>query len=110
MEFDFDINKIDIELVWLNAKLSFVKDVLADKINFKKTTRKELTSYCEQQYSISKELSTRLVNISIVDITIDEVKKLEDKIKEHTDNRQLISEKVPADEMVARLNTIIKSK
>ena len=109
-QFDFDINKIDIELVWLNAKLSFVKDVLADKINFKKTTRKDLTLYCEKQYSISKELSTRLVNISIVDITIDEVKKLEDKIKEHTDNRQLISEKVPADEMVARLNTIIKSK
>ena len=108
-QFDFDINKIDIELVWLNAKLSFVKDVLADKINFKKTTRKDLTLYCEKQYSISKELSTRLVNISIVDITIDEVKKLEDKIKEHTDNRQLISEKVPADEMVSRLNTIIKS-
>ena len=109
-QFDFDINKIDIELVWLNAKLSFVKDVLADKIDFKKTTRKDLTSYCVTEYKIDKDLATRLVNISIVDITVDEVKKLQDKIKEHLKNRKEISEKVPAEEMESRLNTIIKSK
>lgn len=107
-QFTFNIQKFTNELIWLNAKLSFVKDVLADKIDFKKLTRKELTAFCQTEYKIDKDLATRLVNISIIDITTDAVKQLETKIAELDKLKQDEINKVPATELASRLDVLIK--
>lgn len=108
-QLDFEIQKCDKQLEWYNAKLSFVKDVLSDTIDFKKVTRKQLTSYCIKEYNIDESTATKLVNTSIVDITKDMVKQLTDKIKAVEEAKKVFETTDAKDELKKRLNNIIKN-
>ena len=107
-QFAFNIAKYDAELEWLIAKMNFVIDVIDDKINFKKLNRKELTALCENNYHVNKELATRLVNISIIDITKDSITALEQKIKDLHALRAAEATKSPVTELENRLDALIK--
>lgn len=107
-QLNFDINKHEENLKWLNAKLQFVTDVLNDKINFKKVTRKELTTHCISCYNVPTEMATRLVNISIVDITADSVDLLNKQINEIQDKITILKNTDAKKELIKRLDVIIK--
>lgn len=108
-QLDYEISKCEKELYWLNAKLSFVKDVLDEKISFKTTTRKQLTDHCIKAYNIDSGTATRLVNISIVDITKDMVSQLEDKIDTVTKTKTEFEQSDSKQILVKRLDDIIKN-
>lgn len=108
-QLDYEISKCEKELYWLNAKLSFVKDVLDEKISFKTTTRKQLTDHCIKVYNIDSTTATRLVNISIVDITKDMVSQLEDKIDSVTKTKTEFEQSDSKQLLVERLDDIIKN-
>jgi DNA gyrase/topoisomerase IV subunit A len=107
-QLDYDIEKHKQNLIWLNAKLCFVTDVLNDNINFKKVTRKELTNHCISCYNVTTEMATRLVNISLVDITTDAVEVLNKQIAEIHDKIVLLEKTDAKKELVKRLDVIIK--
>lgn len=109
-QLNFDIKKHEDNLKWLNAKLSFVLDVLNDTIDFKKTTRKELTEHCIQCYNVPTEMATRLVNISIVDITKDAVEVLNKQISEIQNKIDVLKNTDAKKELISRLDVIIKKK
>lgn len=105
----FEIDKCNLRLEWLNAKLAFVEDVLSDTIDFKKVTRKQLTTYCKTSYNVNEALATRLVNTSLVDITKDMVTQLKRTIRDVEAEKKAYESTDAKTELRKRLDDIIKN-
>lgn len=79
-------NKIDYEIVkksqkidFLRGKIRFIKDVITEKIDFKKMTKQDLISYCLTFRNVEADVQ-KYISIPIFDCTKDRVQKLEEEL------------------------------
>ena len=79
----YDIDKVTGELAELRDKVKFIKLVINNKIDFKKSTKQQLLDFVATQVT-TKDYGRKFINVPLYECTQDEVVKLEQKIAEKT--------------------------
>ena len=79
-QLNFDVNKINEQVSFNKLKMMFIIDVLNDKIDLKKMTKKDLIEYFKTVYNETNlENISKIISIPVHSLTADAVKELECK-------------------------------
>ena len=107
-QLNFDVNKINEQVSFNKLKMMFIIDVLNDKIDLKKTTKKDLIEYFKTVYNETNlENISKIISIPVHSLTADAVKELDKKIKEQEKELTKLKKLKVDDVMKDRLLKII---
>lgn len=103
---DFDVRKIEADILWHKTKLAFVKDVINKKLNLLNFTRADLLAKCIEKYKVEKDIATKLLSIAVYDMTTDMVAELENKIVKFENDLSALQSSNAKDVYLSMLKTI----
>lgn len=103
----YDIDKIDNEISWFTNKQRFVSDVVTRTIDLLQYKRSDLVDFCMNEYSVEKEIASRLISTPVYDMTSDMIEDLHNKINQLKDERSKLSNSDPSDVYLEMLSKII---
>ena len=103
---DYDLRKLEDDILWLKTKHAFVKDVVSKKINLMNFSRAELLEKCIEKYKVEKEIATKLLSIPVYDMTTDMIAELENKIAKLETEQKELSESNAKDVYLSMLKSI----
>ena len=101
---DFEANRIQTNIDWWEAKLWFCKEVV-NGLDLRGMSRKELGEYIEDQLQ-TEQFTSRLVAIPVVDLTKDQIEKLEKQIAESKKELAKVKKTQPKKLFLDRLNAL----
>lgn len=103
------LKKLKIDLNYTINKVSWLKDILSGKIDLRKKTQDELLNYLKFKKVMAKDGTyDYLLNISIREMSKDNVKKLEDKILDLKKQINKLQQKTPEQLWLDDLNDLEK--
>lgn len=107
-QLNFDIDKINREIAFLESKEKFISLVVNAEINIKNMTKDVLVSYCEQNVMVNGcENINGIITMPIYDMTSDKVQILKKEIEKKKKEVNKLQKTNPKDIFIERLNNII---
>ena len=107
-QLNFDIDKINREIAFLESKQKFIEVIVGGKINIKNMTRDNLVEYCKDNVMMGGcENINGIITMPIYDMTIDKIDRLNNDIKERKSEVEKLKNTNPNDIFIERLKNII---
>lgn len=78
---EYEANRIQGTIDWFNAKYNLCADIVNGKLDMRKMNRKDLIDYIKDNITDNTDYQARLVTIPVVDLTQEQMDKLEKQIK-----------------------------
>ena len=94
------------EARWLKVKMEFIQGVLDDKIKFKNMKKAQVIDQIAACTTAIPEDMDRLLRINIMSLTDEQVKELQNQIKEAVSNLKMWEETTPTDQFISDLKQI----
>lgn len=94
------------EINWLDAKASFINDIVNKKVNLVNHKKAELITLCTERYNVLQEVANRLVSIPVYDMTSDSYEDLINKIKEKKAEKENLDNSDPREVYLSMLKSI----
>ena len=101
----YDIDKVTQELAELKDRIKFIKLVINNKVDFKKSTKQQLLDFVAVNVT-AEDYGRKFINIPLYECTHDEVAKLEQKIAEKTTYHQGLLKMTPEGLYAERLASL----